>query len=269
MLAAILAVGLAVMSVAPTAAAAAHRPVYHGSRDGHVVALTFDDGWSVSATARIFEILQRRGVPATFFPYAMAVTRAPSLWREIAAAGYPIGGHTKNHPDLTQLPAWRVKAELDTARTIVEGITGRAMVRVFRPPFGARNTAVDSDAASAGFATDVLWDVDAGDASLGSDWATVFWHAIRGGNGSIVLMHAGPAVTPTALDAVISNYQARGFRFVTIPELLGETSAPWPGQTGQAPDRGGGTVPGGGALREGRSLPGGRTPASGAIPRPL
>jgi len=257
MLAAIVAVGGTAVAEAPTAAATAHHPVYHGSRDGRVVALTFDDGWSVSATARIFEILQRRGVPATFFPYAMAVTRAPWLWREIAAAGYPIGDHTKNHPDLTQLPAWRVKAELDTARTIVEGITGRAMVRVFRPPFGARNTAVDSDAASAGFATDVLWDVDAGDASLGSDWATVFWHAIRGGNGSIVLMHAGPAVTPTALDAVISNYEARGFQFVTIPELLGDTCAPWPGHTDQTPNRGGGW------------LPGGRAPASGPVRLPF
>ena len=44
---------------------------------------------------------------------------------------------------------------------------------------------------------------------------------ITGGtNGSIVLMHAGPLNTPKALPGIIANYRARGFTFVTVPELL-------------------------------------------------
>ena len=44
--------------------------------------------------------------------------------------------------------------------------------------------------------------------------------------GSIVLLHAGPRVTPRALPAIIASYRARGFRFVTLPELPGFPASP-------------------------------------------
>jgi len=36
-----------------------------------------------------------------------------------------------------------------------------------------------------------------------------------------VLLHAGPSVTPRILPALIAGYRARGFTFVTVPDLLG------------------------------------------------
>jgi len=214
-----------------TAAAGSAGVVYSGSRTARVVALTFDDGWSAENTRRIFDILRRRHVMATFFPYARAVTGAPALWKAIAAAGYPIANHTTNHPDLTTLPGWRVRAELETARTTIERITGRPMVRVFRPPYGAWNATVLQEAAAAGFVTAVLWDVSSADTAQHSSWGSIARAAMRGTNGSIVLMHGGPDVTPAILDSVITSYASRGFKFVTIPELLGSKRAPWPTPT--------------------------------------
>ncbi|MGO9181357.1 MAG: polysaccharide deacetylase family protein [Candidatus Limnocylindrales bacterium] len=204
-------------------------PVFtHGPRNQRVVALTFDDGYSPIATANIFAILESEHVAATFFPYAAAVRLAPALWRAIAAAGYPIANHTTNHPDLTTLPAWRVRAELDVARTTIQQITGRPMLDVFRPPYGAWNATVLHEAAAAGCRAAVLWDVDS------RDWTGIAASAIAGRAevgtaGSIVLLHAGPAQTPLALPYIIEWYRAHGYGFVTVPELLAaQLAAPQP-----------------------------------------
>jgi peptidoglycan/xylan/chitin deacetylase (PgdA/CDA1 family) len=204
-------------------------PVFaHGPRDQRVVALTFDDGYSPTATAQIFAILEAERVAATFFPYAAAVRLAPALWRSIAAAGYPIANHTTNHPDLSTLPAWRVRAELDVARTTIERITGRPMLDVFRPPYGAWDATVLREAAAAGCRAAVLWDVDSRDWT-GIPASTIAARAEGGTDGSIVLMHAGPAQTPLALPFIIDWYRSRGYGFVTVPELLAaQLAAPQP-----------------------------------------
>jgi peptidoglycan/xylan/chitin deacetylase (PgdA/CDA1 family) len=212
----------------PSADAGISYLVFHGTRSQPVIALTFDDGWSVSNTQRIFDILQRRKVKATFFPYARAVLAAPSLWRKIAAAGYPIANHTYDHAQLTRLSGASIRWELTEARKTIEKVTGKPMVRVYRPPYGAYNATVQREAAAAGFPTTIMWDVSAADTAQHSSWSSIQRRALTGVNGSIVLMHCGPAVTPAILDAVITGYQRRGFRFVTIPELLGSRLAPWP-----------------------------------------
>jgi len=200
----------------------------HGPRDQRVVALTFDDGYSPTATANIFAILESDRIPATFFPYAAAVRLAPALWRSIAAAGYAIANHTTNHPDLTTLPAWRVRAELDVARTTIQQITGRPMLDVFRPPYGAWNALVLREAAAAGCRAAVLWDVDTRDWT-GIPASAIATRAEGGTDGSIVLMHAGPAQTPLALPYIIAWYRAHGYGFVTVPQLLAaQLAAPQP-----------------------------------------
>jgi peptidoglycan/xylan/chitin deacetylase (PgdA/CDA1 family) len=202
--------------------------VFHGPRTAKVIALTFDDGWGVQATGEIFGILQRQHVAATFFPVAVDVERAPALWRAIAAAGYPIGNHTKNHPDLTRLPAWRVRAELHAAQAMIESVTGRPMLPVFRPPYGAWNETVLQAAHDVGFDTALLWDVASADTARHSAWLSILGNALGGRSGSIVLMHAGPSVTPSILDQVIDTYRSRGYRFVTVPQLLGMSVASGP-----------------------------------------
>jgi|BarGraNGADG00212_1021973.scaffolds.fasta_scaffold21571_2 peptidoglycan/xylan/chitin deacetylase (PgdA/CDA1 family) len=200
-------------------------PVFHGPRDKKVIALTFDDGWSPRATRQILAILEADGVAATFFPYGFAVRVDPELWRAVAAAGYPIGNHTVSHPDLTRLSPDQVRWQLTAERALVEGITGTAMAPFMRPPDGKWSAATRLAALAAGYTTMVLWDVDSRDWT-GISAAAIVDRATRGVDGSIVLFHAGPKETPLALPAIIAAYRARGFTFVTIPELLGEPSIP-------------------------------------------
>ena len=78
-----------VFAASPVSAATS--VVYHGSRYSRTVALTFDDGYSGASTSAILDILRRHGVKATFIPTSDAVRSNPTVWRRVAAAGYPIG----------------------------------------------------------------------------------------------------------------------------------------------------------------------------------
>jgi len=201
-------------------AAASIDLVFHVPTKQKVVALTFDDGWSPARGQRILEILEQQHVAATFFVNAVYVRWAPALWREIAAAGFPIGNHTYLHRDVTKLTTAQVVAELDRNARVFEDLTGYTLAPLFRPPFGARNRATDIAAALAGYPDVILWNTSAGDATLDASPAREIANATRGGPGSIVLMHVGPVTTPKILTRVIESYRARGFTFVTIPELL-------------------------------------------------
>ncbi len=243
---------------APSAPPPAHL-FFHGDRGRPVVALTFDDGYAPDNVRLIFATLQAEHVPATFFVNGWYLSRAPSLWRQIAAAGYPIGDHTYYHTDVTRLSSAGVGAELLSTAAAVRRVTGHPIWPIFRPPYGSRNAVSDAAAAAAGFPTIVMWDVSGVDADRGATAARVVASASAGKPGSIILLHAGPSVTPKALPAIIAAYRSRGFGFVTIPQLLGiagpvgalppppdgfvDASGP-PGSAPPGDDRGGsGSVP--------------------------
>jgi peptidoglycan/xylan/chitin deacetylase (PgdA/CDA1 family) len=211
---------LAIVLVEP-AAADSSRVASHGPRTNKVVALTIDDGYNPKACRAIFEILERRHVPATFFPVADAMRAAPALWREIAARGYPIGDHTADHSYLAGKSVAAQQAAISAGRAIVRRITGRASIRVLRPPAAEWDGNTTVAASRAGEQLILLWDTTFGDTS----WHRVESHLIRNGtrghNGSVILMHCNHAISAAVLERVIDSYRARGFTFVTIPQLFG------------------------------------------------
>ncbi len=218
--------GVLISVAASVARGAALVPVSHGPRDQRVIALTIDDGWSPGRTRTIFETCERHGVPATFFPYANAARVDRGLWRAIGDAGYPIGNHTRSHPMMTRLAPGAQAAEIVEARTIVETMTGRPMLPVFRPPYGAYDQALVALAAENGFPTVLLWDTTDADTSRHATPEQLIAAALRGRAGSVLLAHGGPALTPLILPVVIARYRDLGYRFVTVPDLLGLAGTP-------------------------------------------
>ncbi|MEO6715110.1 MAG: polysaccharide deacetylase family protein [Mycobacteriales bacterium] len=196
------------------------RAIYNGSRANRVVALTFDDGYSPVALRQILAILKREHVAATFFPYGWATSNDPPGWKMVTAAGFPIGNHTLTHATLTSLTPAEVTEQMMRGRRTIDLYSGGKSGNYMRPPGGAFNAPTSRAIAKAGYPVIVLWDVDTFDWQ-GPSVATITTRAIRGTNGSIVLMHSGPPSTSKALPAIIANYRSRGFTFVTIPELLG------------------------------------------------
>jgi peptidoglycan/xylan/chitin deacetylase (PgdA/CDA1 family) len=202
---------------------AAATVVYHGSRSERVVALTFDDAWSPPVVRRILSILAREHVAATFFPVSFAVRTSPGVWRRALREGHAIGDHTINHPVLTALPGRELRRQLIDSQRMMRAAIGKPISPYMRPPYGMWNNTVVRAASAAGFKAVVMWDVDA------RDWegwtpGRLVRNATRGTNGSIVVMHALPA-TVRVLPRIIRYYRHRGFRFVTVPQLLGTAPA--------------------------------------------
>lgn len=196
------------------------RVVYRVKTRQKIVALTFDDGWSPTAGRLIVDTLLREHVAATFFVNARYLHWDLGLWRTIAASGFVVGNHTYDHRDLTTMSAAAIEADLRRDADVFQQLTGYAMAPIFRPPYGAHDRRVDAAVRAAGYSIEILWDVVAGDTSASRSDAALIAAATRGRPGSIVLMHMGPSATPRILAAVIASYRARGFRFVTIPQLL-------------------------------------------------
>jgi peptidoglycan/xylan/chitin deacetylase (PgdA/CDA1 family) len=208
------------LDLAIPAAAITARVVASGSRTQPVVALTFDDGDSPTAAAAILATLRAANVPATFFPYADAMRADPAVWHRIAAAGYPIGNHSVSHRELTRLSDATLRYEIQGATTLITQLSGRPPINVLRPPYGSWNGRVAAAAAAGGYPTLFLWDVDPRDWS-GISAPTITSRVLGAArDGSVILLHAGPYHTPEALPAIIAGLRARGFGFVTVPQLL-------------------------------------------------
>jgi peptidoglycan-N-acetylglucosamine deacetylase len=203
--------------------------VSHGDPTEREIALTFDDGVSPANCRRILAILVDEVVPATFFPLAEAMRLDPAFWRLVGQAGYPVGNHTLTHPQMPGLDRAAQVQQIETARVLEESILGRPALDVFRPPYGAYDAATLSAASIAGYPTVLTWSQSDRDTSPTGHEPAMLAAAELGGNGSIVLLHCGPNATPYLLRPLIEFYRAAGYRFVTIPEMLG---IPWnPGPT--------------------------------------
>jgi peptidoglycan-N-acetylglucosamine deacetylase len=185
-----------------------------------VVALSFDDGpWP--DTAAFVRMLESRHVPATFFMIGEQVTSAyrSTLQRELRD-GDALGDHTFTHPYLTQ--TGNVYGQLHSTIVAIRRLTGYTPC-VFRPPYGAIDQSIIRTAASLGLAT-ILWNVDPSDWALPGTEAIVQRVLAQVRPGSIVLSHDGGGPrgeTLAAYPRIISVLKQRGYRFETVPQLLG------------------------------------------------
>jgi peptidoglycan/xylan/chitin deacetylase (PgdA/CDA1 family) len=184
------------------------------------VAIGFDDGpWT--DTGAFVRMLERSHAHATFFLIGRQLSRSygTTLLRELRD-GDALGDHSFSHPDLTR--SGQVHAQLQQTIQAIRALTGYTPC-VFRPPYGAYDGPVLSAARSLGLAT-ILWNVDP------RDWALPGTAAIERSvlsqvqPGSIIISHDGGGPRGQTLEAyprIIAALRARGYRIVTIPELLG------------------------------------------------
>jgi peptidoglycan/xylan/chitin deacetylase (PgdA/CDA1 family) len=184
------------------------------------VAIGFDDGpWT--QTPEFVSMLERAGARATFFMIGRQIgpTWRATMLRELRD-GDVLGDHTFSHPDLTRTSD--VRGQLLSTIAAIRAQTGYTPC-VFRPPYGAVDETVVHDASELGLAT-VTWNV------APADWSEPGTAAIEQRvlqqvrPGSIVISHDGGGPrgqTLAAYPAIISALRERGYRIVTIPELLG------------------------------------------------
>ncbi|MFC4682212.1 LysM peptidoglycan-binding domain-containing protein [Exiguobacterium aestuarii] len=202
--------------------AAASKFITSVNTTSKVVALTFDDGADGANTNKILDILAKNNVKATFFLTGSGANNHPQYIKNIATKGHQLGNHSYTHPDFTKLTATQMKSELDRTEALIKSLTGKTTKPLFRAPFGAVNSAVLNGVGAAGYGYTIQWNID-----------TIDWKGLTASQintkvqtnikpGSIVLMHTGAGApgTPLALPTMISQLKAKGYKFVTVSQLL-------------------------------------------------
>jgi cellulose synthase/poly-beta-1,6-N-acetylglucosamine synthase-like glycosyltransferase/peptidoglycan/xylan/chitin deacetylase (PgdA/CDA1 family) len=197
---------------------------------GRRVALTFDDGPDPTWTPKVAHELRRLQVPATFFLVGSEVVRHPGIVRDLHRDGFELGNHTFTHADVFGGPGWWRSLQLEMTQSAIAGAAGVRPL-LFRPPYSATPAQVTRSRATvlAGVAREgyviALTDFDGRDWEPGRSVAAIVRGAAPlGRRGGIVLLHDGGgnrARTVAALPRIVRRLRARGFRFVTVAQLLG------------------------------------------------
>ncbi len=187
--------------------------------DGPYIAMTFDDGPHATNTPRLLDILAKRHIKATFFVVGECVDANPALLKREVAEGHEIGNHSWSHPDLGRSSEEKVRSQMQRTKEAIERAAG-VECKVMRPPYGSL-TANQRRWIHAEFGYNViLWDVDP------LDWKepgpSVVEHRIlaEAKKGSIILSHDIHTPTIAAMPATLDALLAKGFKFVTVSELL-------------------------------------------------
>lgn len=183
------------------------------------VAMTFDDGPHPQNTPRLLDMLRERNIKATFYVIGRNVDLYPALTRRIVAEGHEIGNHTYTHRNLTTLSADAVRTEFNKTRDAIAKAAG-VQPRTMRPPYGAlRQDQRQWIHSEFGYPT-ILWSVDP------RDWQrpgpSVVTSRILAGTtpGGIVLAHDLHAPTVDAMPATLDGLLRKGYKFVTVSQLL-------------------------------------------------
>ncbi|MCL4517136.1 MAG: polysaccharide deacetylase family protein [Firmicutes bacterium] len=205
----------------------AHRGdvIWSGRTSEKLVALTFDDGPDPRFTPEVLDILEEDHVPATFFVVGKYAARYPDLVVREIQDGNEVGNHTYDHPNLLRDNPEQIRAEISDAGAIIEEITGKPLA-LFRPPKGLINRAGLEIAREQGYKI-VFWGV----ATEHREAPTPDLMAARvirqARPGIIILAHDGRldrSKTVAALPAIIKGYQAMGYRFVTVSQLMAQAT---------------------------------------------
>jgi peptidoglycan/xylan/chitin deacetylase (PgdA/CDA1 family) len=199
----------------------AHVPyLARGGTRRREIALTFDDGPGPD-TPQIMRVLRRTHTPATFFFVGQQLDLFGSRLREEARGGFAIGDHTENHPPLGRLRAGEQRRQIVTAARRARRYGVRDL-RLFRPPYGSYDRRTLKVVRALGMLM-VLWTIDTGDFRRPGARAIVRAVLSRARPGAIVLMHDGGGPrrqTAQALPIIVRHLRRRGYRLVTVPELV-------------------------------------------------
>jgi peptidoglycan/xylan/chitin deacetylase (PgdA/CDA1 family) len=192
---------------------------------GNYVAITFDDGPHPQNTPRLLDILRARNVKATFYVIGRSVDLYPQVVRRTVAEGHEIGNHSHTHRLLSKLGDSELRLEMSRCQDAIVRAAG-VRPRTMRPPYGGllqrQRELVHSEF---GYPT-ILWSVDP------LDWkrpgpSVVTSRMLAGTTpGGILLAHDLHSQTVDAMPATIDGLLRRGYKFVTVSQLIAMKTEP-------------------------------------------
>lgn len=185
-----------------------------------LIALSFDDGPNLVTTPKVLDVLEENGISASFFLIGNNINdESSAMIKRAQELGCDIENHSLTHSQMSTLTEEEIKAEIETTSALIRQYAGTDP-EFFRPPYINHNElmhqCIDLTFICGQGCND--WEADV-TAEFRAN--SVIEHAE---DGQIVLLHdfEGNDNTVEALKTIIPELKARGFRFVTVPELFKE-----------------------------------------------
>ncbi len=214
--------------------------------DGPYIAMTYDDGPNKNLTPKLLDLLAAHHVRATFFVIGQNAAEYPEILRRAVREGHEIANHSWSHPNLGKMSDDAVRRELQKTDDAIKAAIG-VRPTLLRPPYGSLSTRQKKWIHNDFGYQIILWDVDPLDWKRPGPMVVCNRIVKMTRPGSIVLAHDIHAGTIEAMPAILDQLEAKGFKFVTVSELLGmarpETRKPRTEERVAAPSALGSPIP--------------------------
>lgn len=184
-----------------------------------IAAITFDDGPN-PRTSKILDILKSKGVKATFFVVGQMAEANPDMLKRMASDGHELELHTYSHRNLQRIPDIEIEKELIANAAVIRDITGKS-AHFFRPPGGHPNNDLGSTGGRYGYRS-VFWTINCSKNEGTKRDNIVNQVSSKVTPGCIILMHNVEDVTVQALPKVIDALRAKGYKLVTLSEMVSQ-----------------------------------------------
>ena len=195
---------------------------YMGDSSEKKLYLTFDAGYENGYTAGILDVLKKHDVKAAFFLVGNYLKTSPELVKRMVSEGHTVGNHTFSHPDMSAISTEDAfREELSKLEDEYKNVTGKEMLKFYRPPQGKYSETNLKMAKELGYKT-IFWSLAYVD-WYESDQPTreeAFDKLIpRVHPGAIVLLHSTSKTNAEILDELLTKWEKMGYKFKSITEL--------------------------------------------------
>lgn len=214
-------IALLVLSLLPCSAAGTQITYRRVDNMEMKIALTFDDGPHPYYTRQILEILKKYNIKATFFFVGQNIKNYPDAAEMVYESGHEIGNHTYTHHRVRSMENGELLTEMNRCDDAIFEIN-EYRTRLFRPPEGLFDDVVESAAENMDYSI-ILWSIDTRDWELHTPQRISEDVVNNIKSGDIILMHdyiGRKSPTPEALELFIPVLIQRGYKFVTVSELM-------------------------------------------------
>lgn len=196
---------------------------YAKDTEEKIIYLTFDCGFENGNTPAILDALKKHQVSATFFVVGNYLDTSPDLVKRMVEEGHIVGNHTFHHPDMSQISsADAFSKEMEDVEALYKEITGKDMVKYYRPPQGKYSTENLQMARDLGYKT-FFWSL-----------AYVDWYQDQQPTkeeafkkllgrihpGAIVLLHNTSSTNAAILDELLTKWEEMGYTFQSLDQLV-------------------------------------------------
>ena len=188
--------------------------------DGPFIALTFDDGPNATLTPKLLDLLAARHLKATFFVVGQNAVDHPDILKRAVREGHEIANHSWSHPNLGKMSDEAVRRELQKTDDAITSAVGKRPT-LMRPPYGSLTARQKKWIHEEFGYRIIIWDVDPLDWKRPGPSVVTARILKETTAGSIVLAHDIHPPTIEAMPKTFDQLIEKGFKSVTVTELLG------------------------------------------------